>query len=90
MFSYLKLNSVVRYLLRRLTDKAGSIWEGFLEEVTCVLAMGGIPRAIWREKQLDAGGGRKSTVSGLWGTPAIFPLDSPGGENDAAVESRSL
>ena len=36
--------------------------------MTCVLAMGGIPRAIGR------GDGMKGMASGPWGIPAIFPL----------------
>lgn len=58
---------MIRYLLRTLGDQAGRISEGSLEEVTCVLTMGGIGRVTGREKQLSAGGGMKGRTSGPWG-----------------------
>lgn len=56
----LKAKFFIRYLLRALGDEPGRIWEGSLEEVTCVLAMDRIRRVTWREKQLNAEMGRKA------------------------------
>lgn len=49
-FNYLQPNVMIRFLLRALGGQAGRIWEGSLEEVTCVLTMGGIGRVIERER----------------------------------------